>query len=168
MVSAEELSYVYENVLVKLIEQREKELKFYIQQPAFSHMTLSVAFWHSDMYWNLYQKESCEFTCHAKYDNQEFIILSDYEGRHPDISNLRDIFDGWSECEATENSDESLDLQFKLAHEALAIALCSERVKPLLEVLLETNNNYQKARYSEMIRVEDPDGRFDVNFLQVV
>ncbi|WDE07834.1 hypothetical protein SG34_013685 [Thalassomonas viridans] len=165
MFNKNELVSVYESALATLIEQRTGELKFYVIQEAFSHMSLSVAFWHYDMYWNLWEKPGKSFTKHDKVSNGEFIILSDFEKGSASIKALRDIFSSWEDDGLVENEDENMELLIKLAHEALARALNSARVKSLLLDIFSENEQLSEMPFQELVRVEDVDGHFDINFM---
>ena len=168
MVGKEELVGLYEKAILSLANQRKDELKFYVKQEAFSHMSLAVAFWHSDIYWNISEKSDGEFEEHEELDNQEFIIATDYTEDDADVLNLCNEFESWEDEKLSDDEDESMDLFFKLAHESLALALKGDKVKPLFEDILKENPTYKSEFFNEMVRVEDTDGRFDHNYMNVV
>ncbi|CAM3631638.1 hypothetical protein [Pseudoalteromonas maricaloris] len=155
----------YENVLITLIKKRINELKFYVNQSTYSHMSLSVEFWHYDVNWNIYSLPESRFEQHKNVASDEFIILSDFEDDCPEVSKLRDIFESWEDIELVEDEDENMDMLFKLSHEALAEALCGNEVKPLLLDIFAENKALKNKPFNELIKVEDPDGRFDLNFI---
>ncbi|RPB32635.1 hypothetical protein CYQ91_23465 [Vibrio diabolicus] len=135
----------YKSALKTLLTSRKDELKFYAHQKSFSHMTLSVAFWHYDLHWNVWSKEGMDFERHPNCSPNPFIILSDFEVGNSNISRLRDIFEGWEALGSTDESDDDDKTEFfiNLAHEALAVAIQSRTIKPLfLEIFAETKRDY--------------------------
>ncbi|TOL46553.1 hypothetical protein, partial [Vibrio parahaemolyticus] len=76
----------YKSALKTLLTSRKDELKFYAHQKSFSHMTLSVAFWHYDLHWNVWSKEGMDFERHSNCSPNPFIILSDFEVGNSNIS----------------------------------------------------------------------------------
>lgn len=166
MFDKEKLIEVYESVLVILLNARMNELKFYVNQGAFSHMTLSAAFWHYDLYWNLWEKEDTRFTRHDDVSHGEFIILSDFEHGNPEVSKLRDIFESWEESELSDDEDENMEQLIKLAHEALALAIENTKVKSIFSDVFAENSELNSIPFNDLVKVQDPDGYFDINFLE--
>ncbi|MCX8778951.1 hypothetical protein NOK93_24835 [Vibrio parahaemolyticus] len=153
-----------------MLTSRKDELKFYAHQKSFSHMTLSVAFWHYDLHWNVWSKEGMDFERHPNCSPNPFIILSDFEVGNSNISRLRDIFEGWEVLGSLDESDDDDKTEFfiNLAHEALAVAIQSRTIKPLFLEIFAENSNIDDALFNERVRVRDEDGHFDINFLDLI
>ncbi|MDG2632690.1 hypothetical protein P7M35_22900 [Vibrio parahaemolyticus] len=160
----------YKSALKTLLTSRKDELKFYAHQKSFSHMTLSVAFWHYDLHWNVWSKEGMDFERHPNCSPNPFIILSDFEVGNSNISRLRDIFEGWEVLGSLDESDDDDKTEFfiNLAHEALAVAIQSRTIKPLFLEIFAENSNIDDALFNERVRVRDEDGHFDINFLDLI
>ncbi|ELB2962439.1 hypothetical protein ACEV8G_18660 [Vibrio parahaemolyticus] len=160
----------YKSALKTLLTSRKDELKFYAHQKSFSHMTLSVAFWHYDLHWNVWSKEGMDFERHPNCSPNPFIILSDFEVGNSNISRLRDIFEGWEVLGSLDESDDDDKTEFfiNLAHEALAVAIQSRTIKPLFLEIFAENSNIDDALFNERVRVRDEDGHFDTNFLDLI
>ncbi|WP_455294163.1 hypothetical protein [Vibrio parahaemolyticus] len=160
----------YKSVLKTLLTSRKDELKFYAHQKSFSHMTLSVAFWHYDLHWNVWSKEGMDFERHPNCSPNPFIILSDFEGGNLNISRLRDIFEGWEVLGSLDESDDDDKTEFfiNLAHEALAVAIQSRTIKPLFLEIFAENSNIDDALFNERVRVRDEEGHVDINFLDLI
>jgi hypothetical protein len=160
----------YKRALKTLLASRKDELKFYARQKSFSHMTLSVAFWHYDLHWNLWSKEDMDFECHPNCSSNPFIILSDFEKGNSNISRLRDIFEGWEVLGPLDESGSDDDTEFfiNLAHEALAAAIQSRTIKPLFMEIFTDNTNIDDALFNERVHVRDEDGHVDINFLDLI
>ncbi|TOG63535.1 hypothetical protein CGG77_24295 [Vibrio parahaemolyticus] len=163
----------YKSALKTLLTSRKDELKFYAHQKSFSHMTLSVAFWHYDLHWNVWSKEGMDFERHPNCSPNPFIILSDFEVGNSNISRLRDIFEGWEVLGSLDESDESDDddkteFFINLAHEALAVAIQSRTIKPLFLEIFAENSNIDDALFNERVRVRDEEGHSDINFLDLI
>ncbi|EJE3289523.1 hypothetical protein M4F77_004580 [Vibrio alginolyticus] len=165
MIDKTELVNCYKSVLLTLIDSRIDELKFYVSQKAFSHMTISVAFWHYDMHWNIWNKDGLDFVQHNQVSHGEFIILSDFERGNKNVSKLRDIMESWEEEELSGDEDEDIKLLIRIAHESLALAIESDGIKPLFLDILKENPSFEEASFNSMVRIEDEEGVFDVNFL---
>ncbi|EGU31214.1 hypothetical protein VIBRN418_14913 [Vibrio sp. N418] len=159
MVSKKELCSLYEEVLVKLIEQNNENMRFYVQQKAFSHMTLSIAFWHDDLYWNIWNKDGSKFNEHPKDSHYEFIIHCVGDEKDEASAKLRGIYADWAD------TDDVFTPFIKLSHEALAAALKTEVVKNKLISILYENSSFKAVNYNDVIHVEDPDGEFKFNFM---
>ncbi|EGR0935707.1 hypothetical protein EIB86_24520 [Vibrio parahaemolyticus] len=160
----------YKSALKTLLASRKDELKFYAHQKSFSHMTLSVAFWHYDLHWNVWSKEGMDFERHPNCSPNPFIILSDFEVGNSNISRLRDIFEGWEVLGSLDESDDDDKTEFfiNLAHEALAVAIQSRTIKPLFLEIFAENSNIDDALFNERVRVRDEEGHFDINFLDLI
>ncbi|HCM0846630.1 TPA: hypothetical protein N2782_004704 [Vibrio parahaemolyticus] len=160
----------YKSALKTLLTSRKDELKFYAHQKSFSHMTLSVAFWHYDLHWNVWSKEGMDFERHSNCSPNPFIILSDFEVGNSNISRLRDIFEGWEVLGSLDESDDDDKTEFfiNLAHEALVVAIQSRTIKPLFLEIFAENSNIDDALFNERVRVRDEDGHFDINFLDLI
>ncbi|GAK19866.1 hypothetical protein JCM19052_325 [Vibrio sp. JCM 19052] len=160
----------YKSALKTLLTSRKDELKFYAHQKSFSHMTLSVAFWHYDLHWNVWSKEGMDFERHPNCSPNPFIILSDFEVGNSNISRLRDIFEGWEALGSTDESDDDDKTEFfiNLAHEALAVAIQSRTIKPLFLEIFAENSNIDDALFNERVRVRDEEGHVDINFLDLI
>ncbi|MCR9897848.1 hypothetical protein NB595_06260 [Vibrio alginolyticus] len=160
----------YKSALKTLLTSRKDELKFYAHQKSFSHMTLSVAFWHYDLHWNVWSKEGMDFDRHPNCSPNPFIILSDFEVGNSNISRLRDIFEGWEVLGSLDESDDDDKTEFfiNLAHEALAVAIQSRTIKPLFLEIFAENSNIDDALFNERVRVRDEEGHFDINFLDLI
>ncbi|CAH1531334.1 conserved hypothetical protein [Vibrio harveyi] len=160
----------YKSALKTLLISRKDELKFYAHQKSFSHMTLSVAFWHYDLHWNVWSKEGMDFERHPNCSPNPFIILSDFEVGNSNISRLRDIFEGWEALGSTDESDDDDKTEFfiNLAHEALAVAIQSRTIKPLFLEIFAENSNIDDALFNERVRVRDEEGHVDINFLDLI
>ncbi|HHX8659740.1 TPA: hypothetical protein ACVO40_004266 [Vibrio diabolicus] len=160
----------YKSALKTLLTSRKDELKFYAHQKSFSHMTLSVAFWHYDLHWNVWSKEGMDFERHPNCSPNPFIILSDFEVGNSNISRLRDIFEGWEVLGSLDESDDDDKTEFfiNLAHEALAVAIQSRTIKPLFLEIFAENSNIDDALFNERVRVRVEDGHFDINFLDLI
>ena len=160
----------YKSALKTLLTSRKDELKFYAHQKSFSHMTLSVAFWHYDLHWNVWSKEGMDFERHPNCSPNPFIILSDFEVGNSNISWLRDIFEGWEALGSTDESDDDDKTEFfiNLAHEALAVAIQSRTIKPLFLEIFAENSNIDDALFNERVRVRDEEGHVDINFLDLI
>ena len=160
----------YKSALRTLLTSRKDELKFYAHQKSFSHMTLSVAFWHYDLHWNVWSKEGMDFERHPNCSPNPFIILSDFEVGNSNISRLRDIFEGWEVLGSLDESDDDDKTEFfiNLAHEALAVAIQSRTIKPLFLEIFAENSNIDDALFNERVRVRDEEGYFDINFLDLI
>ncbi|MCX8854994.1 hypothetical protein NOK65_24455 [Vibrio parahaemolyticus] len=160
----------YKSALKTLLTSRKDELKFYAHQKSFSHMTLSVAFWHYDLHWNVWSKEGMDFERHPNCSPNPFIILSDFEVGNSNISRLRDIFEGWEVLGSLDESDDDDKTEFfiNLAHEALAVAIQSRTIKPLFLEIFAENSDIDDALFNERVRVRDEDGHFDINFLDLI
>ncbi|KGR32622.1 hypothetical protein OA39_05010 [Vibrio campbellii] len=160
----------YKSALKTLLTSRKDELKFYAHQKSFSHMTLSVAFWHYDLHWNVWSKEGMDFERHPNCSPNPFIILSDFEVGNSNISRLRDIFEGWEALGSTDESDDDDKTEFfiNLAHEALAVAIQSRTIKPLFLEIFAENSNIDDALFNEIVRVRDEEGHVDINFLDLI
>ncbi|PTQ14260.1 hypothetical protein CWO33_13645 [Vibrio splendidus] len=160
----------YKSALKTLLTSRKDELKFYAHQKSFSHMTLSVAFWHYDLHWNVWSKEGMDFECHPNCSPNPFIILSDFEVGNSNISRLRDIFEGWEVLGSLDESDDDDKTEFfiNLAHEALAVAIQSRTIKPLFLEIFAENSNIDDALFNERVRVRDEEGHVDINFLDLI
>ncbi|GAB7221606.1 hypothetical protein VoSk93_08180 [Vibrio owensii] len=160
----------YKSVLNTLLTSRKDELKFYAHQKSFSHMTLSVAFWHYDLHWNVWSKEGMDFERHPNCSPNPFIILSDFEVGNSNISRLRDIFEGWEVLGSLDESDDDDKTEFfiNLAHEALAVAIQSRTIKPLFLEIFAENLNIDDALFNERVRVRDEEGHVDINFLDLI
>ncbi|EKO3802487.1 hypothetical protein NTE28_005024 [Vibrio harveyi] len=160
----------YKSALKTLLTSRKDELKFYAHQKSFSHMTLSVAFWHYDLHWNVWSKEGMDFERHPNCSPNPFIILSDFEAGNSNISRLRDIFEGWEALGSTDESDDDDKTEFfiNLAHEALAVAIQSRTIKPLFLEIFAENSNIDDALFNERVRVRDEEGHVDINFLDLI
>ncbi|EMY6467107.1 hypothetical protein M1D72_06050 [Vibrio sp. AK197] len=160
----------YKSALKTLLTSRKDELKFYAHQKSFSHMTLSVAFWHYDLHWNVWSKEGMDFERHPNCSPNPFIILSDFEVGNSNISRLRDIFEGWEVLGSLDESDDDDKTEFfiNLAHEALAVAIQSRTIKPLFLEIFAENSNIDDALFNERVRVRDEEGHFDINFLDLI
>ncbi len=160
----------YKSALKTLLTSRKDELKFYAHQKSFSHMTLSVAFWHYDLHWNVWSKVGMDFERHPNCSPNPFIILSDFEVGNSNISRLRDIFEGWEVLGSLDESDDDDKTEFfiNLAHEALAVAIQSRTIKPLFLEIFAENSNIDDALFNERVRVRDEDGHFDINFLDLI
>ncbi|ENK2025123.1 hypothetical protein ACKGLS_000702 [Vibrio alginolyticus] len=166
MIDKTELVDCYKSVLLTLIDSRIDELKFYVSQKAFSHMTISVAFWHYDMHWNIWNKDGLDFVQHNQVSHGEFIILSDFERGNKNVSKLRDIMESWEEEEELSgDEDEDIKLLIRIAHESLALAIESDEIKPLFLDILKETPSFEEASFNSMVRIEDEEGMFDVNFL---
>ena len=133
-------------------------------------MTLSVAFWHYDLHWNVWSKEGMDFERHPNCSPNPFIILSDFEVGNSNISRLRDIFEGWEALGSTDESDDDDKTEFfiNLAHEALAVAIQSRTIKPLFLEIFAENLNIDDALFNERVRVRDEEGHVDINFLDLI
>ncbi len=160
----------YKSALKTLLTSRKDELKFYAHQKSFSHMTLSVAFWHYDLHWNVWSKEGMDFERHPNCSPNPFIILSDFELGNSNISRLRDIFEGWEMLGFADEKDNDDDTEFfiNLAHEALAVAIQSRTIKPLFMEIFTENTNIDDALFNERVRVKDEEGHVDINFLDLI
>nr|PMH96205.1 hypothetical protein BCU54_11580 [Vibrio lentus] len=160
----------YKSALKTLLTSRKDELKFYAHQKSFSHMTLSVAFWHYDLHWNVWSKEGMDFERHPNCSANPFIILSDFEEGNSNISRLRDIFEGWEVLGSFDESDDDDKTEFfiNLAHEALAVAIQSRTIKPLFLEIFAENSNIDDALFNEIVRVRDEEGHVDINFLDLI
>ncbi len=160
----------YKSALKTLLTSRKDELKFYAHQKSFSHMTLSVAFWHYDLHWNVWSKEGMDFERHPNCSPNPFIILSDFEEGNSNISRLRDIFEGWEVLGSFDESDDDDKTEFfiNLAHEALAVAIQSRTIKPLFLEIFAENSNIDDALFNERVRVRDEEGHVDINFLDLI
>ena len=160
----------YKSALKTLLTRRKDELKFYAHQKSFSHMTLSVAFWHYDLHWNVWSKEGMDFERHPNCSPNPFIILSDFEVGNSNISRLRDIFEGWEVLGSLDESDDDDKTEFfiNLAHEALAVAIQSRTIKPLFLEIFAENSNIDDALFNERVRVRDEEGHCDINFLDLI
>ena len=160
----------YKSALKTLLTSRKDELKFYAHQKSFSHMTLSVAFWHYDLHWNVWSKEGMDFERHPNCSPNPFIILSDFEVGNSNISRLRDIFEGWEVLGSLDESDDDDKTEFfiNLAHEALAVAIQSRTIKPLFLEIFAENSNIDDALFNERVRVRDEEGHCDINFLDLI
>ncbi|WP_052441995.1 hypothetical protein [Vibrio hyugaensis] len=160
----------YKSALKTLLTSRKDELKFYAHQKSFSHMTLSVAFWHYDLHWNVWSKEGMDFERHPNCSPNPFIILSDFEVGNSNISRLRDIFEGWEVLGSIDESDDDDKTEFfiNLAHEALAVAIQSRTIKPLFLEIFSENSNIDDALFNERVRVRDEEGHVDINFLDLI
>ncbi|EOX4844350.1 hypothetical protein ACH160_004665 [Vibrio alginolyticus] len=160
----------YKSALKTLLTSRKDELKFYAHQKSFSHMTLSVAFWHYDLHWNVWSKEGMDFERHPNCSPNPFIILSDFEVGNSNISRLRDIFEGWEVLGSLDESDDDDKTEFfiNLAHEALAVAIQSRTIKPLFLEIFAENSNIDDALFNERVRVRDEEEHFDINFLDLI
>ncbi|EGR0148654.1 hypothetical protein FRN29_22825 [Vibrio alginolyticus] len=160
----------YKSALKTLLTSRKDELKFYAHQKSFSHMTLSVAFWHYDLHWNVWSKEGMDFERHPNCSPNPFIILSDFDVGNSNISRLRDIFEGWEVLGSLDESDDDDKTEFfiNLAHEALAVAIQSRTIKPLFLEIFAENSNIDDALFNERVRVRDEEGHFDINFLDLI
>ncbi|HHF2874196.1 TPA: hypothetical protein ACVOYT_004575 [Vibrio diabolicus] len=160
----------YKSALKTLLTSRKDELKFYAHQKSFSHMTLSVAFWHYDLHWNVWSKEGMDFERHPNCSPNPFIILSDFEVGNSNISRLRDIFEGWEVLGSLDESDDDDKTEFfiNLAHEALAVAIQSRTIKPLFLEIFAENSNIDDALFNERVRVRDEEGHVDINFLDLI
>lgn len=160
----------YKSALKTLLTSRKDELKFYAHQKSFSHMTLSVAFWHYDLHWNVWSKEGMDFERHPNCSPNPFIILSDFEEGNSNISRLRDIFEGWEVLGSFDESDDDDKTEFfiNLAHEALAVAIQSRTIKPLFLEIFAENSNIDDALFNEIVRVRDEEGHVDINFLDLI
>ena len=160
----------YKSALKTLFTSRKDELKFYAHQKSFSHMTLSVAFWHYDLHWNVWSKEGMDFERHPNCSPNPFIILSDFEVGNSNISRLRDIFEGWEVLGSLDESDDDDKTEFfiNLAHEALAVAIQSRTIKPLFLEIFAENSNIDDALFNERVRVRDEEGHVDINFLDLI
>ncbi|HHX8537453.1 hypothetical protein [Vibrio owensii] len=160
----------YKSALKTLLTSRKDELKFYAHQKSFSHMTLSVAFWHYDLHWNVWSKKGMDFERHPNCSPNPFIILSDFEVGNSNISRLRDIFEGWEVLGSLDESDDDDKTEFfiNLAHEALAVAIQSRTIKPLFLEIFAENSNIDDALFNERVRVRDEEGHFDINFLDLI
>ncbi|MCR9606977.1 hypothetical protein NB499_01260 [Vibrio alginolyticus] len=153
-----------------MLTSRKDELKFYAHQKSFSHMTLSVAFWHYDLHCNVWSKEGMDFERHPNCSPNPFIILSDFEVGNSNISRLRDIFEGWEVLGSLDESDDDDKTEFfiNLAHEALAVAIQSRTIKPLFLEIFAENSNIDDALFNERVRVRDEEGHVDINFLDLI
>ncbi|HHX8301696.1 TPA: hypothetical protein ACVOZB_004588 [Vibrio diabolicus] len=160
----------YKSALKTLLTSRKDELKFYAHQKSFSHMTLSVAFWHYDLHCNVWSKEGMDFERHPNCSPNPFIILSDFEVGNSNISRLRDIFEGWEVLGSLDESDDDDKTEFfiNLAHEALAVAIQSRAIKPLFLEIFAENSNIDDALFNERVRVRDEEGHVDINFLDLI
>jgi hypothetical protein len=160
----------YKSALKTLLTSRKDELKFYAHQKSFSHMTLSVAFWHYDLHCNVWSKEGMDFERHPNCSPNPFIILSDFEVGNSNISRLRDIFEGWEVLGSLDESDDDDKTEFfiNLAHEALAVAIQSRTIKPLFLEIFAENSNIDDALFNERVRVRDEEGHVDINFLDLI
>ncbi|MGR3962770.1 hypothetical protein, partial [Vibrio lentus] len=160
----------YKSALKTLLTSHKDELKFYAHQKSFSHMTLSVAFWHYDLHWNVWSKEGMDFERHPNCSPNPFIILSDFEVGNSNISRLRDIFEGWEVLGSLDESDDDDKTEFfiNLAHEALAVAIQSRTIKPLFLEIFAENSNIDDALFNERVRVRDEEGHVDINFLDLI
>ncbi len=160
----------YKSALKTLLTSRKDELKFYAHQKSFSHMTLSVAFWHYDLHWNVWSKEGMAFERHPNCSPNPFIILSDFEVGNSNISRLRDIFEGWEVLGSLDESDDDDKTEFfiNFAHEALAVAIQSRTIKPLFLEICAENSNIDDALFNERVRVRDEEGHVDINFLDLI
>ncbi|MEW4341552.1 hypothetical protein AB1J03_09340 [Vibrio diabolicus] len=160
----------YKSALKTLLTSRKDELKFYAHQKSFSHMTLSVAFWHYDLHCNVWSKEGMDFERHPNCSPNPFIILSDFEVGNSNISRLRDIFEGWEVLGSLDESDDDDKTEFfiNLAHEALAVAIQSRTIKPLFLETFAENSNIDDALFNERVRVRDEEGHADINFLDLI
>ncbi|MCR9470436.1 hypothetical protein NB502_01090 [Vibrio diabolicus] len=160
----------YKSALKTLLTSRKDELKFYAHQKSFSHMTLSVAFWHYDLHCNVWSKEDMDFERHPNCSPNPFIILSDFEVGNSNISRLRDIFEGWEVLGSLDESDDDDKTEFfiNLAHEALAVAIQSRTIKPLFLEIFAENSNIDDALFNERVQVRDEEGHVDINFLDLI
>ncbi|MFB1087038.1 hypothetical protein ACEWGF_18120 [Vibrio diabolicus] len=160
----------YKSALKTLLTSRKDELKFYAHQKSFSHMTLSVAFWHYDLHCNVWSKEGMDFERHPNCSPNPFIILSDFEVGNSNISRLRDIFEGWEVLGSLDESDDDDKTEFfiNLTHEALAVAIQSRTIKPLFLEIFAENSNIDDAFFNERVRVRDEEGHVDINFLDLI
>ncbi|MCG6242118.1 hypothetical protein K6U55_08740 [Vibrio diabolicus] len=160
----------YKSALKTLLTSRKEELKFYAHQKSFSHMTLSVAFWHYDLHCNVWSKEGMDFERHPNCSPNPFIILSDFEVGNSNISRLRDIFEGWEVLGSLDESDDDDKTEFfiNLAHEALAVAIQSRTIKPLFLEIFAENSNIDDALFNERVRVRDEEGHVDISFLDLI
>lgn len=166
MINKNTLIAVYESVLITLLNERKSALHFYINQNAFSHMSLSVEFWHYDINWQIHSHPETHFSPHHHFLAAPFITLSDFEEDHSHVYELRDIMESWEKLE--QNGDGTLeDMLCLLSHEALAEALNKNTVKSLLLILFSENPALQTKSLHELVIVKDPDGRFDKNFMNV-
>ncbi|GIU32294.1 hypothetical protein [Shewanella sp. MBTL60-007] len=173
MISKEELSSLYADVLDRLITQTEDSLRFYVRQEAFSHMTLSVAFWHSDLYWNIWNKNHLKFNEHPRDYHDEFIVESASNNQDEASIKLMEIYSDWGEMASNEEDDyiEGEDVYsrcIKLTHEALATAINSEFIKQKFISILQENPNFEQGCLEDVVHVEDPDGQFEFNFMNPV
>ncbi|MDR8523313.1 hypothetical protein [Shewanella fidelis] len=168
----QELSGLYKKQVSRLIEENIEGLTFYVKQEAFSHMTISAAFWHGDLYWNIWNKDGSKFEPHTRLSHDEFIVEDVYFNKDEATVKLRAIYDKWNQATADddgEEDDEGEDLFSRLirqSHEALAAAFHSDTVTQQLMTILVQNPNFEAAKFNQVIRVEDPDGQFEFNFLE--
>ena len=160
----------YKSALKTLLVSRKDELKFYARQKSFSHMTLSVAFWHYDLHWDVWSKEGMDFERHPNCSPNPFIILSDFEEGNSNISRLQDIFEGWEALGFLDerDGDDSLEFYINLAHEALAVAIQSKTIKPLFMEVFTESPSIDDSFFNEKVRVKDDEGHFDINFLDLI
>ncbi len=172
MQDIQELSRVYQKLISQLITDNIEGLTFYVKQEAFSHMTISAAFWHGDLYWNIWNKDGSKFAPHARLSHDEFIVEGVHFNDDDTSKQLKAIYDKWNQATADddgEEDDEGEDLFSRLirqSHEALATAFHSDTVTQQLMTILVQNPNFEAAKFNQVIRVEDPDGQFEFNFLE--
>ncbi|MCK8044084.1 hypothetical protein MSG37_04245 [Shewanella sp. 1CM18E] len=171
MQDIQELSELYENQVSRLIEENIEGLTFYVKQEAFSHMTISAAFWHGDLYWNIWNKDGSKFEPHPRLSHDEFIVEDVYFNKDEATVKLRAVYAKWNEATANnddedDNGEHLFSRLIRQSHQALAIAFHSDTVTQQLMSILVQNPNFEAAQFNQVIRVEDPDGQFEFNFLE--
>ncbi|MCL1139190.1 hypothetical protein [Shewanella pneumatophori] len=170
----QELSELYEKQVSRLIEENIEGLTFYVKQEAFSHMTISAAFWHGDLYWNIWNKDGSKFEPHTRLSHDEFIVEDVYFNKDEATVKLRAVYAKWNEATANDEDDEEdangehlFSRLIRQSHQALAIAFHSDTVTQQLMSILVQNPHFEAAQFNQVVRVEDPDGQFEFNFLDV-
>ena len=154
----ERLTKAFVSALTVLLKERGTELCAFMAQDAFSHMTMSVAHWHADLYWNLASRDDMELEDVDDLDAEEFIILSDFE-RHKAINALMCHLE---EVDQMESQDDDVTPQVMLIHEALAQALRHPDITQTIQTLA---GDKEFDDLADIIHVKDVDGAFRHNFL---
>ncbi|RPB32630.1 hypothetical protein CYQ91_23430 [Vibrio diabolicus] len=136
----------------------------------FSHMTLSVAFWHYDLHWKVWSKEGMDFERHPNCSPNPFIILSDFEVGNSNISRLRDIFEGWEALGSTDESDDDELFHSRINEHEIAEAPGYKALIPTFFGTKKVNStsNIDDALFNERVRVRDEEGHVDINFLDLI
>ncbi|GAA3909842.1 hypothetical protein [Litoribacillus peritrichatus] len=154
-----------EAALLSLLSSRKEAIQHYTQQDAFSHMVLSVAHWHADLYWNLCEKSDSEFEEWEEddCDSQEFIILSDFD-ELPPVEQLCASLDALNE---EEHEGDSIQAVMEWTHSCLAAAFRRPLVMSALAEVMNGKCPDDPARLDQVIQVRDTDHYFEYNFLSV-